>query len=167
MGVVSRDCLAGVLLVLVMFAYSISFSALIFSGRLSEYVGLGVVAALVSAAIATVTLSCLGSFRHALAGPDTPVVAILSALAIGIAASTDPTASSAQVFSNVVAGLIACSGLTGLILIGIGGLRLSQWVRFVPYTVLAGFLAASGWFLIAGAAAMLTGQPVRPWRWKC
>lgn len=158
MAAASRDFIAGILLVLVMFAYSVSFSALIFSGRLSEYAGLGVVAALVSAAIATVAISRLGSFKHSLAGPDTPVVAILSALAIGIASSTVPTASSAQVFSNVVAGMVACACLTGLILIVIGGLHLSQWVRFVPYTVLAGFLAASGWFLISGAMTMLTGQ---------
>ena len=107
MAAASRDFIAGILLVLVMFAYSVSFSALIFSGRLSEYAGLGVVAALVSAAIATIAISRLGSFKHSLAGPDTPVVAILSALAIGIASSTVPSASSAQVFSNVVAGMVA------------------------------------------------------------
>ncbi len=34
--------------------------------------------------------------------------------------------------------------LTGFLLYGIGALKFGQWLRFVPYPVIAGFLAASG-----------------------
>ena len=34
---------------------------------------------------------------------------------------------------------------TGILLFGLGALKLGQWVRFIPYPVIAGFLAASGW----------------------
>ena len=54
-----QDILAGLLLALVTFAYSISLGALIFSGRLSEYAGLGVVSALLSAAVATLLIVSL------------------------------------------------------------------------------------------------------------
>ena len=40
--------------------------------------------------------------------------------------------------------------LTGVLLYGIGALRLGQWLRFIPYPVIGGFLAASGILLITG-----------------
>ena len=155
-----QDLTAGLLLALVTFAYSVSFGALIFSGRLAEYSGLGVVSALLSAALATLVIARFSSFRHALAGPDTPVAAILSALAIGVAGVSPVEASAGQVLANVVMALIICSVITACLLTAVGVFRLSKWMRFIPYTVVAGFLAASGWFLIDGAAIMMVGEPM-------
>ena len=36
-------------------------------------------------------------------------------------------------------------------------LRLGAWLRFVPYPVIGGFLAASGWLLITGGIEVMTG----------
>lgn len=156
----ASDVLAGLLLAVVTFAYSLSFGALIYSGRLAEYIGLGVATAILSAALATLIVSRLSSFRYALAGPDTPVVAILSALAISVAAATPAYEPAAQVLANVTAAMMVCCAATAGLLLAVGCFRLSKWVRFIPYTVVAGFLAASGWFLIDGTAAMLTGLPL-------
>jgi SulP family sulfate permease len=34
--------------------------------------------------------------------------------------------------------------------------RLVRWVRFIPYPVIAGFLAASGWLLMTGGIEVVT-----------
>ena len=66
--------------------------------------------------------------------------------------------------------LPACAGpgdaRHGLVLGGLGLARAGRLVRFVPFPVIAGFLGASGWFLVVGgvgvAAGRLTGSPARP-----
>ena len=45
---------------------------------------------------------------------------------------------------------------TGFLLFGLGALKLGQWLRFIPYPVIAGFLAASGWLLITGGVEVVT-----------
>ena len=47
--------------------------------------------------------------------------------------------------------------VTGMLLFAIGALRLGQLLRFVPYPVIGGFLAASGWLLISGSVEVIAG----------
>ena len=46
--------------------------------------------------------------------------------------------------------------LTGILLYGVGALKLGQWLRFIPYPVVGGFLAASGILLITGGMEVVT-----------
>ena len=46
--------------------------------------------------------------------------------------------------------------LTGILLYGVGALKLGQWLRFIPYPVIGGFLAASGILLITGGMEVVT-----------
>jgi SulP family sulfate permease len=59
---------------------------------------------------------------------------------------------------------IACLGcstlITGVALFLLGWRRLGKLVRFVPYPVVAGFLAATGWLMVSGAVLMTTGLPL-------
>ena len=59
-------------------------------------------------------------------------------------------ASSAQIVINVLVALSVSTLLTGIFLFGIGALKLGQWLRFIPYPVVGGFLAGSGILLITG-----------------
>jgi len=49
--------------------------------------------------------------------------------------------------------------LSGALLYGLGACRWGSYFRFVPYSVVGGFLAATGYFLIVGAIRMATGRP--------
>jgi len=48
--------------------------------------------------------------------------------------------------------------LSGALLYGFGASRCGACLRFVPYFVVGGFLAATGWLLIAGGIRMATGR---------
>jgi SulP family sulfate permease len=56
----------------------------------------------------------------------------------------------------VLVALSVSTLLTGILLYGIGALKLGQGLRFVPYPVIAGFLAASGLLLITGGMEVVT-----------
>lgn len=146
-----RDLAAGALLGAVTFAYAMSFAALIFAGPLAPWRPVGVAGAMVSAALACFAMARLSSAPAAIGGPDGPVVAVLGALSAGLIAAGGPPET---LFSTIVAA-IACAALAAAALHSlIGWRRLGAWVRFIPYPVVAGFLAASGWFLLRGAVRL-------------
>lgn len=152
-----RDAAAGLALSAVMLAYALSFGALIFSGPIAAYTGVGVASAMLSSAFACLAIARFSSVKTALAGPDTPVVAVISALAVGVMAQMPANAPPLAALSTVVVSIALTSLLAALALGAIGQRRIAGWVRFIPYPVVAGFLAASGWFLILGAVRLAEG----------
>ena len=58
-----------------------------------------------------------------------------------------------------MAVLVAVSAVVaGLVCLGLGAARLASLARFVPYTVIAGFLAATGYLLVIGAIGIAVGE---------
>jgi SulP family sulfate permease len=91
------------------------------------------------------------------AGPDTPAIAVMSVLAGSIAAALAAKGASTQtIILNVMVAISVSTLFTGFLLFGLGALKLGQWLRFIPYPVIAGFLAASGWLLITGGVEVVT-----------
>ena len=81
----------------------------------------------------------------------------MSVLAASIAAALSAKgASTPTIIINVLVALSVSTLLTGVLLYGVGALRLGQWLRFIPYPVIGGFLAASGILLITGGAEVVT-----------
>jgi SulP family sulfate permease len=58
----------------------------------------------------------------------------------------------------VLIAIALCSIVTGVILYAIGSSRRSRSLQFLPYPVVGGFLAGTGYLLIAGAFRVLTGE---------
>lgn len=153
------NALAGVVASLVTIAYCVSFSALLFQGDLRSGLAMGLWGLLVGSAIAGIYVSLTTSLPPAEAAPDNPAVAVLSVLAATV--STPILAAGGGADRAVVHVLLAFSLatlVTGAVLYLLGAFRLAQSVRFVPYPVIGGFLAASGWFLITGGIEVVTGR---------
>ena len=53
----------------------------------------------------------------------------------------------------IVMGLSAA--LTGLLFFGLGVARAGGAIRFIPYPVIGGFLGATGWLMMSGAARVI------------
>jgi SulP family sulfate permease len=62
-----------------------------------------------------------------------------------------------QALLLAMAALGSATLLTGLALFLLGWRRLGKLVRFIPYPVVAGFLAATGWLMVTGAIYMTLG----------
>jgi sulfate permease, SulP family len=152
-----RDALAGVISAVVQIAYCISFSALIFTGDIASGFSLGLAALIMGTAVTGVVIALTSTLSPANGGPDSPAVAVMSVLAGSMAAALAAKgASNVEIIINVLVALSVSTLLTGILLYGIGALKLGQWLRFIPYPVIGGFLAGSGLLLITGGMEVVT-----------
>ena len=157
----SIEIAAGAMGSLVSIAYCVSYSALIFQGELAGGLSFGLWSFLAATAVATLVVTATTTLPPGIAGPRNPTVAVMSVLVAGIAAATlARNGSAADAVRNALVGLAAATLLTGVVFTLLGSLRLGQAVRFVPYPVIAGFLAASGWLLIVGGLKVAYALPL-------
>lgn len=132
-----------------------SFAALIFSGPLAPRVGQGVGLFVAAGALIIAVVAWLSGREGILAGTQDSTAVILAVVAAGIVAKVGPAGDTA--FLTVVAAIMVSSVLAGLALFLLGTLRLGGLVRFIPYPVVGGFLAGTGWLLVKGSAEVMTG----------
>ena len=153
----ASNALSGLVASLLTIAYCLSFSALLFQGELSAGFSMCLWGLLAGTAIAGVYVAATTSLPPAEAGPDNPAVAVLSVLAATISGAVLGAGGSVdRAIDHVLISFTIATFVTGLVLYGIGALRLAQVVRFIPYPVIAGFLAASGWLLLTGGIEVVT-----------
>ena len=107
--------------------------------------------------ITCVVIALTSTFSPVIGGPDSPAVAVMSVLAASIAtALAAKGAPTGQIVINVLVALSVSTLLTGILLYGVGALKMGQWLRFIPYPVIGGFLAASGILLVTGGMEVVT-----------
>lgn len=151
-----REIGAGLIAALSAVTSCFVYGALIFSGPLHPYLSEGITASLLTCAATALVVALVSSFRTAIAVP----VASISALFAVLMASLGPVIEQTpldQRLALVMTALFATTAATAIALLLVGFLRAGMLVRFVPYPVIAGFLGATGWLIIAGAVKMTTG----------
>jgi SulP family sulfate permease len=154
------DLAAGSVSALVTLSYSISYAALIFSGPVLEpFVPAGLHVALIAAAVVALLVALLSSVPFAIGGPDSNATAILAVMAASLSSALGAGGlTEAHVAAAVVWMLMVSALGTGLIVLALGALRWGRVVRLLPYPVSGGFLAGSGFLVLAGAFKVLSGQ---------
>lgn len=151
------NIIAGTIAGLVSVTYCLSFAALIFSGSLAPHLSIGISSTLIGGTLVAIVVACRSSFTFAIAGPDSNTAAILAAMASTIGVHLSARGASAQAAATVWAMLVASAILSGLFLLCLSQLNLGQFIRFIPYPVIGGFLAGAGWLLIRGAFSVTSG----------
>ncbi|MBL8578493.1 MAG: SLC26A/SulP transporter family protein [Mesorhizobium sp.] len=139
-------------------AASLAIASLLFAGPLSEGLGVGVGIVLVGGAILALVVALRSALPNSIALVQESSIAILAA-AIITATATLTGPADVRV-ATAVAVLGVSSLATGTMFWITGRLRLGGLARFMPYPVVAGFLAGSGWLLIDGAVVMMTGSGI-------
>ncbi|HRJ74576.1 MAG TPA: SulP family inorganic anion transporter, partial [Anaerolineales bacterium] len=147
---------AGLVAGLIVIVFCISLATLIFSGEMSAYVSRGIGLFLFGGFVMSILISIFGTLPGTAIGPQDGPAALIAVAASGIVASLVGTPDS--VFSTVVATIMICSFATGIIFFLIGTFKLGNLVRYIPYPVVGGFLAGTGWLLTRGAIEVMTGQ---------
>jgi SulP family sulfate permease len=154
------DLAAGSVSALVTLSYSISYAAMIFSGgALDPFFPAGLHVALVSAAVVALVVALLSSAPFAIGGPDSNATAILTIMATTLTGALGAAGLAPERVATAVIWMLAITAVgTGLIVLALGALRWGRVVRLLPYPVAGGFLAGSGFLVLAGAFKVLTGQ---------
>lgn len=98
-----------------------------------------------------------------------PLVEQMTLLAM-IAASiqTIPAIATAEeMFLTLLGAIMLTSLLTGAFLLALGWLKIGKLIRYIPYPVICGFLAGTGWLLVHGSMQVMTDMPMSisqlPW----
>jgi sulfate permease, SulP family len=151
-----RSIGGGLVASLLSLAYCLSYGALVFSGPLQPFLGQGVAAALITAAVTAPIVALGSSFRSAVAGPDSNTAALLAAT-MAFLAPTLALMRPDRALALALAVLGAATMLTAVALFLLGWRRAGRVVRYIPYPVVAGFLAATGWLMFSGAVNMASG----------
>ena len=63
------------------------------------------------------------------------------------------------ILATSTVGLSLCTGLLGVALVGIGKLRLAQYVQLLPTSVVGGYLAYIGWFCGLSGVGLMANDP--------
>ena len=156
---VLRTIAAGVLVGMASVVSAASFAAIIYTGELSAFldrgIGLSILGGLVMSALGALMFQYRGTISHA---QDTTAI-LLAAAAASIAvqgADLPPE----RLFATVSVMIMLAALLAGVASYGFGRLRLSLIVRYLPYPMLGGFLAATGYLLTLGGISVTLDKPV-------
>jgi sulfate permease, SulP family len=133
-----------------------SLAALVFSGDLAEHRPVGIGLALFGGAVVAVVISAFSSLPFSVGSIQDTTAAILALVATRIAAAVPDD----EAFLTIVLAVAVTTAAAGLFFFVLGTLRLGQLVRYIPYPVIGGFLAGTGWLLAKGAIGVLTDVPV-------
>jgi sulfate permease, SulP family len=154
-----RDLIAGVLAAVVLIANIISFGGLMFPGDLSAGISTVIWAMLIGSAIGGVWIGLATSVPPLATGIDSPTGAVLVLLSGAAGAQVLAAGGSASAaVETVMLIFTAATLISGAMLYGLGACRWGHYFRFVPYFVVGGFLAATGWLLIGAGFRMTTGR---------
>lgn len=135
----------------------IAFAALLFPSSLAVGLSMGVGSMLLSGTVIALVIALLSSHKNSVGMVQETAIAILAASSAGALAGMTDASDDAKV-ATVFAILGISTVATGALFWCAGRFRLGGLVRFLPYPVVAGFLAGSGWLLVEGAVTMLTGE---------
>ena len=151
---------AGLIAGITVVSLEISLAALIFSGVLTPFVGQGIGFILFGAFgvlfIGAITSPIPGTMN---VPQDTPA-AILALVAAGVVSSMSGSATLDETFTTVVAAIILTTLATGVLFLIFGRFKLSGFARFIPYPVVGGFLAGTGWLLAKGGLSVMADMPL-------
>lgn len=134
-----------------------SFAALIFAGPLAPFVSQGIWIGLFTALVVGLVVALVSSYPGAIAIPQDRVVPILALMATSLVTRMG-NAPPPEKCLAVMGAIGVVSLITGLFLFLIGRLKLGNLIRYIPYPVIGGFLAGSGWLLVHGALRVMTGH---------
>ena len=133
--------------------FVVAFTALIYSGELSSQIPRALGFIIIGDAILCAVVALLSSDPGAIAVEQDAPGAMLGVLAAGMTAALSGVVS--RQFATVTMMIVTTTLLTGLLLIVLGIFKLGGLTRFLPYPVVGGFLAGSGWLLVQGGVGIM------------
>lgn len=147
----------GAILGVLVIIFQISFSAIVFSGPLAPLAIRGVGLLLFGALVTVVITGLTSNYKGIISFPMEVTISVLAIIGAGVAASIDGPVDQRHLVTMAV-----IMGMTSLIAaaayLSIGKFHLTNYLRFIPFPVAAGILAATGWILIRGSLAVMTGD---------
>ena len=138
LGSIGRQVSAGVIEGLSAVIYSISYGALLFSGPLAGLVGFGITVTLITAIFGAL-FGALSEEKTFIGGPDSNTVSVLASMlaVLGSMGLAEPLT-----LNLALATILLTSLVCALSFYAVARFNLASLVRYIPFSVMAGFLAS-------------------------
>lgn len=135
---------------------AVAISALIFSGTMAPLAARGAGLVLLGTLVLCLVISLTSGYRGVVSMPqDAPIAVSVSVVAA--AGASMAGAAGETLFMTLAVILILTSAAAGACILLIGRVGAASVLRFVPYPVVGGYLAGSGWILALWALAIMSG----------
>lgn len=138
---------------------ALSLGSLIFSGELAAYLPYGMGMALITAALMMIGTSLTSRVPGVIGTTQDTSTVALAVIAAALVNSL-PVAGAQMELATVLVGIAVSALLTGTFFLALGFSKLGGLLRFVPYPVVGGFLAGTGWLLARGSFDVMVGSPL-------
>jgi sulfate permease, SulP family len=159
---------AGLILGAVETVLAVAFAAFVFWGLLVDRLDEGIGLYLAAAAVTLALFAWRGGARGVIGSVQDAATAVLALVAAAAATKAAELARVAvmagvndfeapDIFLTVVAATLVVTVLCGVVFLTLGTFRLGNLIRFVPYPVVGGFLAGTGWLLLMGGIYVACG----------
>ncbi len=166
----SGDFWGGFAAMLVALPSAIAFGVTIYSVLGGAYVAVGALAGILGATAIGIVASTFGGTNRLISAPCAPAAAVVSAFAIEAIHGGTPVDTTLLLLTLL--GLLA-----GLMQVLFGMLRLGLLIKYMPYTVVSGYLSGVGLIIIGSQVPKLLGTPKglgfwaalaapEHWRWQ-
>jgi SulP family sulfate permease len=149
---------AGIVVGIIVVTISISLATFIFSGELGQFAPRGIGLLLFSGMTMSLVVAGLSSLPGAAIGPQDGPSALLAVAAAGVASRLASVSNPEVAYHTVAAGILLSTLATGAAFFLIGQFKLGNLVRYIPYPVIGGFLAGTGWLITRGTLEGMAGQ---------
>jgi SulP family sulfate permease len=147
---------------------AVAFAAFVFGGVLVTHLSDGIGLYLAAAALTLAVLAWRAGRRGVVGSVQDAAVAVLAVVAATTAAKSAAIARIVEsaavapterpdVFLTVIAATLVVTIACGVVFSVLGTFRLGNLIRFVPYPVVGGFLAGTGWLLLKGGIYVSSG----------
>ena len=162
---------AGVTSGLALLVAQVAYGSLIFSGPLAPYSSQGVGLVLFGNFAACLIIALTGGFRGAISGLSPALVIVMAQIGATMGAEGE------SLFVTTAWALIIGAVAAGACFLVVGRYRLANLVRFVPYSVAAGFVAGIGGAVCLAAMSLMGAEtdwraipalvtPPELWKWS-
>ena len=147
---------AGIVIGAVEVVFAVAFAALVFAGYLEFYFQDDGVGLYLGAAALTLAFMAWRAGRRGvvggLQGTGAAMMAVVSASAV-VHGAGSPN----DIFLTALAAILVAMVLCGIVFLWLGSRRRGDLIRFVPYPVVGGLLAGTGWLLFKGGIHVASG----------
>jgi SulP family sulfate permease len=159
-ALLARHLLAALVLGAMAVALNTAAAAMVYQGPLAVFLDRAIALTLIGGVVMGLASAVFFTDRGAICQPQNTIAVVVAISAASLVSSmADPQ--SERSFATVAAFVAGTSVLVGAATWLLGRLRLGLVARFIPFPVLTGFLAATGYLLVAGGLGMAIGDPVR------
>ncbi|MDB5873199.1 MAG: hypothetical protein JWQ07_2641 [Ramlibacter sp.] len=152
-----REASGGLITGAVAVVYAMSYAALLFPGALRPLLAYGIGLCLVNAVLGAFWLAWRSQLPFAIGGPDGNTTSILAAMAATL--TTASTAAGKPALDHVLLLLMLTTLVCAILFLALGLGRLGSAVRYIPFPVIGGFLASTGWLIAIGALRVAADLP--------